>query len=587
MKFHLLILTAFLGGLLSCAEGGGSDRVNGGQEAGSSDNEVTISMRAEPVGLNPILSVQNVSRYVYEHIFQTLNERDPETFELVPLLASTPIVTQGADGTITYRYTIDSLAAWPNGTDVTARDVIFSLKALLNPLVEAGPYRPYYDMIQDVLVDSTDERTFWVVTERPYILADQAIADLYIYPEYAYDPGGYLHDIPLSNFADPQLAEQLAEANAGLRTFADAFNSPDLALDPERIVGSGGYALVAWEPGQRLRLRRRDNYWAQDREEDRLAACPEYLNFRIISDYSAEINALRDNSVDVAIDMPVDIFQEMRNDEYLTSLYDFVALPGFKYFSILLNSDDPLLSDSLTRRALAHTVNVDQLIEQLFPGLAQRIVGPVLPAKSYYNNDLPSIPYDLERAARLLREAGWSDSNGNGILDRTIEGERREFQFQLLTYPMPTSEAVTLVIAEGARRVGIDIQVTKMEPRALMARLDAGDFSATFYGQGFEPTPDDFAQVWSSTSVPPSGTNRGNFNNPEADSLIRKIAITMDTSARATLYRRFQEIIYANQPMIFLYSPYDRIVISKRFEYSISSIAPNLKFNALKLKATQ
>ena len=184
----------------------------------------------------------------------------------------------------------------------------------------------------------------------------------------------------------------------------------------------------------------------------------------------------------------------------------------------------------------------------------------------------------------MLKEAGWEDTNGNGILDKEIDGERREFSFQLLSFNTPTSESFTIVAAEGARQVGVDIEVIRMEGRTLIKRLNDGNFTAAFNGQGVEPTPDDFSQVWLSTSVPPTGTNRVNFQNAEADSLIRKISVTMDSTSRSTLYHRFQEIIYANQPMIFLYSPFDLVVVSKRFDYQVSSIAPNLKFNALRLR---
>ncbi|CAH0999640.1 Oligopeptide-binding protein AppA [Neolewinella maritima] len=585
MTLRVLTLTTALYGLFGCT-GSGPERSEStlGSTAAAPATEVRICIKAEPVGINPILSVQNISRYVSEQVFQTLNEQDPLTFELIPLLASTPIIESNPEGGTAYRYTIDSLATWPNGTAVTAADVVFSLKALMNPLVASGPYRPYYEMVRDVVPAPDDPRTFRVVTQRSYILAAQAIGDLYIYPEYAYDPEGLLRDIPLPALTDPGSAERLAQENVKLRQFAAAFNDPALGYEPERIVGSGPYRLLEWVDGQYLRLQRRDDYWAGDREAAHLTAVPDELRYVIIPDHTTAINALRDLSLDVMIDMPVEEFQQLRDDPYLTQYYDFVNIPGFKYASILFNQDDPLVADSRVRRALAHTVDVDQLIEQLLLGLARRVVGPVLPNKSYYNSQLPFVDYDLDKATRLLREAGWVDTNGDGTVDKLIDGQRRELSFQLLSYPTPDSEAVTLLVAEGARKVGVEIQVVKREPRSLLSTLDAGAFTASFYGQGFEPTPDDFAQVWLSSSVPPIGTNRGNFENAEADRIIRQIATLTDDTKRAALYRRFQEIIYANQPMIFLYSPYDRVVISKRFNYTLSSIAPNIKFNALQPK---
>jgi peptide/nickel transport system substrate-binding protein len=96
-----------------------------------------------------------------------------------------------------------------------------------------------------------------------------------------------------------------------------------------------------------------------------------------------------------------------------------------------------------------------------------------------------------------------------------------------------------------------------------------------------DPNPDEFTQVWASTSVPPAGSNRSGFANKEADRLIKEIAGTMKASDRDPLYRRFQEIIYENQPMVFLFSPATRLVVSKRLKYSTTSLSPGLDFNAL------
>ena len=284
--------------------------------------------------------------------------------------------------------------------------------------------------------------------------------------------------------------------------------------------------------------------------------------------------------------MPIDQYLNLREEAYLNEIYDFVSLPSLKYYSILFNQTDPLLSDSLTRRALAYLFDVDVVMDKFFPNLAKRIAGPVLPSKSYYNQTLQPIPYDLDKAKELLARAGWSDTNGNGILDKTIRGEVREFSFDLLTHSNPTNEGICLYFAQTAAEAGIDIEVIRQEPLRLIERLNTGQFSATFYGVLFEPSPDDFSQMWLSTSVPPVATNRGLFRNPEADSLIRQIAATMDSTKRAPLYKRFQEIVYQNQPMIFLYSPDVALVIAKRLDYTLISLAPNLYFNALRVRET-
>jgi peptide/nickel transport system substrate-binding protein len=546
--------------------------------------ELRIALRAEPDGLNPILTTQSISRYVSEQVFQTLNDLDPSTYELLPLLASVPTREELPDGRVSYRYELDPQARWPNGSPVTVDDVIFSMKLLLHPLIDAGPYGGYFTMVDDVLSDPSQARAFSVIIRQPYMLAAQVIGDLYVYPAYAYDPEGLLASIPLRTFADRKAIQDLIDRDSRLRDFVSVFTDPDKAYAPGKVVGSGPYELASWEAGQRLRLRKREDYWATAAQKPWAEAIAESLAFHIIPDQATLVNALRDNAVDIAMDLPSQAYLKLSQDEYLTGLYDFSAIPGFRYFAILLNQDDPLLRDSSVRRALALAVDVDRIIDQLLPGLARRVVGPVLPDKDYYAEDLPFIPYDPERARKLLTRAGWIDTDGDGVRDKVIDGKRVAFSFPLLSFPTSTSTAIALMVAEAGREVGLDIEVVRREPRALLDQLSSGQYTASFYGQGFDPTPDDFSQVWSSAAVPPLGTNRGNFSNREADRLIERINTTLDSSARDPLYREFQKIIYDNQPMIFLYSPYDRVVVSKRLAYELTAIAPNLKLNAISLR---
>lgn len=548
------------------------------------DNVARIALRAEPTNLNPLLATDASTRFVREMIFQTLNSRDPQTLAPTPLLASLPDVRMEPDGGVSYSYLIDEAASWPNGMPVTAADVVFSLKVVLNPLVDAGPYRPYYEMVSGVVTSPNNERRVRINTKRPYLLAEESLASLPIYPEYAYDPDGLLRTVRLSDLTDPATAQRLADKGGNLKTFADAFNAPEVGREADKIVGSGPYALTGWRDGQRLTLTRRDNYWAAGRNDAWLSARPQQLIFVIIPDNATMVNALRDESVDVVVAMSVDQFKTARNDDYLKARYDFATVQGLVYFGLLMNQNHPLFGDAKTRRAMAHLTDVDVLIDQLLPGLASRISGPVLPAKTYYNDDQALLDYDPDRAVALLTEAGWADTNGDGTLDKEIDGTRQEFRFEFLTPASPTSEAIVTLYKDWLGEVGIDMTVTKRDRRAMGEALNKGNFAMSILGQGFDPNPDEFTQVWASTSVPPNGSNRSGFSNAEADRLIREIKVTLDAKKRKPLYRRFQEIIYENQPMVFLFSPLDRVVVSKRFAFDTKAVSPNINFNDLELK---
>lgn len=545
------------------------------------DNVLRIAQRAEPVTLNPLLAFDPASRYVREMIFQTLNSRDPETMESVPLLAGLPDIRQEANGGASYSFLIDEAATWPNGMPVTAADVIFSLKVVLNPLVPAGPYRSYYDMVDNVITTPSNAKRFRVTTRRPYLLAEESLASLPIYPEYAYDPEGLLRSVRLQDLTDPAKAQRLADQGGALKAFAEQFTAPALGRDPQKVIGSGPYALVSWEDGQQITLQRRPDYWAADRESSWLVARPAEIAFTFIAEEATMVNALRDEQVDVALGLGVDQFQKLRDDAYLTERYDFATVPSLSYFGLLFNQQHPLLRDVKTRRALALLTDVDALINQLLPGLAERVNGPVLPSKTYYNDRLPILEYDPDTAIELLAEAGWGDSDGDGILDQLIDGKQEPFRFTFLCPASRTSEEIATLFQDWLSDVGIEMTIDRQDRRALGENLNKGNFAMTILGQGFNPTPDEFTQVWASSSVPPNGTNRSGFSDSEADGLIRKIRTTLSAEERDPLYRRFQEILYDNQPMIFLFSPLDRLVVSHRFDFTPKSVRPNLNFNDL------
>ena len=548
------------------------------------DNVLRIALRQEPQGLNPVLTAQADARYVNELIFQTLNDQDPETFEIIPLLATTPDIRKEQGGGVSYSYEIDPTAKWPNGLPVTAADVIFSLKAVMNPDVKSGPYKPYYYNIKSIVTSPGNERRFRVMTRRAYLLAPQAIASLVIYPEYAYDPDQLLRNVRLGDLTNEKTAARLKGKNENLMAFAEVFNDISVATEPEKIVGSGPYRLAAWEAGQRITLEKRPDYWAESSRKEELQGKPDKMIFEFIPDPQTTVNALRDEKIDFALNLSAGQFQELREDPFLSTRFDFVAIPSTSFFGLTMNNREGIFKDKTTRQAMAHLVDVDAIIEQFFPnGLASRVHGPVLSGKSYYA-DLPHKDYDPDKALGILKSAGWEDSNGDGTLDKEMDGARQEFKFKFLTFPSPEAEGIGALMKEWMGEAGIELEVVPMGGKALYKELNKGDFDMGLQGMGLDPNPDEFTQVWASTSVPPNGTNRTGFANAEADRIIKQIAVSVNAKSRMPLYRRFQEIIHEEQPMVFLISPATRMVVSKRFAYSTTPISPGVTFGAFEKK---
>lgn len=545
------------------------------------DNVVRANLPQEPRALNPLMTTQGYSRFVWEQIIQTLNTINPATYEQVPLLASEPDVFERPDGGIDYTYDLDPKANWPDGSPVTAADVVFSLKILFNPLIpESGPYRAYYDMIESVSLTPADEKRIKISTKKPYILSEAALGALPIYPEYAYDPDGLTSGIRLRDLLNTSRAERLAETNEDLKKFSETFRDPAYSRDPNKVTGSGPYRLVSWEAGQKIRLERNENYWAAGSDRAWLANEPDAIEFQFITDAATVANALRDQAFDAVIEIETGRFREFKTDPQVSQYYEFADERGFVFNALMLNNEDPILADVRVRRALAMLTDVEAIIETNYGKLATRITGPILPQQSYYNNDLEPIAYDPAAALSLLAKAGWADTDQDGTLDKEIKGEQLELELELLTFTSEVAQSIGLLVQQNAKAVGVDIELKAQDGRTLFGNLNKGDFQIATVGSGKDPGLDDLTQVYSTRSVPPNGGNRMRFGDAESDRLIDRIRVTLDETERNELYRQLQQKIYDEQPMIYLFSVNGRIVISKRFAAETSGMSPGVKLNA-------
>lgn len=543
------------------------------------DNVVRVNIPSEPNSLNPLLTTQAYARYIHELILQPLNAKNPTSLADEPALASLPNVFKRPDGGVDYSYEINADATWPNGLPVTAADVVFTLKLLFNPLVEAGPFRSFYEMIENVTLVPANEKRFKVETNKPNLLSQAAIGSLPIYPAYAYDPTGLLKDVRLRDLLNPSKAKNLADSNENLQQFAAQFNSPEYGRDLDKVIGSGPYQLASWEAGQSIRLEKRENYWADGISDSWMSAQPEAIEFTFVKEAATVANALRDQEFDAVAEMGVEEYQELEKDENVNKYYHFSSTDGFVYYSLFLNQNDPMLADKRTRQALAHLLDLDAIIDDNYGGMAKRTIGPIMPQKSYYNNNLTPYPYDPDRAASLLAEAGWKDSNGNGTLDKEIDGTLTELELKFSSFPTGISQVIALLLQSNAKQVGMDVEVLTQEPRTLIGNVTKGDYQIATMGAGSDPNPDDLTQVFSSRSVPPNGKNRTGFGNAESDRIIDLIRTTLNEQERNQLYLQIQEIMHDEVPMIFLFAPQGRVIFSKRFKAEASPITPGFRLN--------
>ncbi|MFK7796627.1 MAG: ABC transporter substrate-binding protein [Aureispira sp.] len=531
------------------------------------DFTVKISIKDNPDGLNVLLAQSGIASEILDYnVHGGLMEIDPQNVSTFrPYLAKAHPKVENIDGDrVAYHYEIRPEAVWDNGTPITAEDYIFSIKAIKNPKTNASAQRPFLECIQDVIVDPTDPKKFTVISSL-YHVAEVSISTISILPSYHYDPQGLMENFTLTELNDPSQLERLM-ADQRIADFAEEFNN-NYNLEAEAIKGAGPYQITEILANQHIKLERKSEWWGDQVDEPHIAAYPTSLLFRVLSDDNNAILSLKEQELDVMTYIPEEKFVELQNDERTSKNFELQASDGFAYRYIGMNMKSPQLTDVRVRRALAHLVDKEYIAKDLANGFATTVNGPVSPLKAHYNKNITTIPFDVEKASALLAEAGWKDTDGDNILDKTIDGEVVKLSLKML-YPKGKQfyKDVSQILKDEAIRVGIDIQLVSAELAVIIQRLKKRDFDLMILAWGQSPTLDDFKQIWHTESDTYEGNNMVGFGNEETDQLIETIRVTIDETARTALYMRFQEIVAEQQPYVFLVAPKLCSAIHKRFK---------------------
>lgn len=548
------------------------------------ENRAVLHLPSNPQQLNPYNYVDAASATIMRHIFQPLINTDYFTYEMVPQLAKAVPEAVEKDGKIIMEMEIKEGAKWDNGTPVTGEDVAFSLKILKLPKADNERIKPYFEYIEDIEVNADNPRQFTLICGEPYMLMVSALEDLSIIPAYVYDSEGVLKNYTVKELGADNDAlydnEQLTE-------YAEHFNSPK--FQNQIIVGSGPYQYDKWLSNQRVILKKKENWWGATYQSEShwFEAYPDELTFEIINDPTTAVVAVKGEHIDALNRInPLTFIEELKRSESFNQKYNMYTPTQFLYAYIGLNMRSNKFDDVRVRRAMRHIMDTPTYQDKVFYGLAEQVPSFIHPAKKeFLNPNVKPHMYDLDKAGQLMTEAGWSDSNGNGIIDKKIDGELVEFEVDFL-YPnvAKTSEKAVLMFQESARTVGIKVNVTPIEFTVMLEKTKSHNFDM-FYGIWASPANEsDPKQIWHTDSYN-GGSNYVGFGTPESDKLIDALRIELDKAERAKMYKRLQEIIDEEAPYVFMSATQNRVVIHNKFgKVKTSGIQPGYFAPSFQLK---
>jgi peptide/nickel transport system substrate-binding protein len=481
-------------------------------------NILRRNINGEPKTLNPLTSKDLYATYIQDYIFETLLDRDYDTLEWKPLLADKWDVSP--DGKI-ITFHIDPRARFSDGTPVTADDVVFTYKTMVNPQIDAQASASFFEDCQDCV--KIDDRTVRFTWKKTYFLSLE-VSNVMVLPKHAYE------------FKDPKEFNDLTD----------------------KLVGSGPYKFKEWKTGQHIILERNENYWLGRPAFDE-------VQYRIILGEQAGVQALKAGELD---ELPItsEWYVKLKDDPEILSRFHLLrySTSASGYAFIGWNNARPPFDDKRVRQAMTMLVWREQLREYLLFGLNQLTTGPFWPNSNQYDKTVPMLPYDRRAALALLKEAGWEDRNGDGWLENE-KGQRFAFEFSWPSGNQQTRDLVR-ILREEFRRAGIDMSERGYTWAVFDIKMNTHDFDAltlSWGGGGVEADP---YQIWDSASIANQGSNFISFRNAEADRLIETARATIDAKKRTEIFHQFDWLIHEEQPYTFLWSRDTLRLVSKRVQ---------------------
>jgi peptide/nickel transport system substrate-binding protein len=465
----------------------------------------------EPSNLLPVLSSDSASSDIQAFVYNGLLRYDKNLRIEGELAESWEVSPDNL--TITFHLRKD--VRWHDGRPFTAADVLFTYRLLIDPQVPTAYAERYRQVVK---AETPDPYTFRVTYDKP--LASALVSWMFpVHPRH-------------------------------LLLGQDITKSP-LVRAP---VGTGAYRFVEWTSGEKVVLEANDDYFEGKPYIHRVV-------YRIIPDLSTMFLELRNGGLD---SMPLTPLQYARQTDTSAFRRMFVKYhyPDFSYAYLGFNLRRPMFQDIRVRRALAHALDKQELVDGVLLGLGMVATGPYKPGTWPYNPRVRRYAYDPAEARRLLEEAGWRDRDGDGVREK--DGQR--FSFTIVTN-QGNDQRIKAgeIIQRRFREVGVEVKLRVIEWAAFLKDfINPGNFDATILAWTIVPDPDAY-NVWHSSKTAVGELNFVGFKNAEVDRLLEEGRRTLDRAKRKVVYDRFQEILADQQPYIFLYVPEALPVVAKRF----------------------
>ena len=482
---------------------------------------VRIGMAGYPDSLNPGNGLLSESYSLYELVFDT-PIAVASSGEYVPELATEWSASE--DG-LTWTMTIVDGATFHDGEPLTAEDVAFSIQLYKD--TEDFPFLPSYASVFET-IEATDATTVTLTTLEPLGNFEANMAFIYVLPKHIWE----------------------AEADA-------------VAFENAEMIGSGAFKLVEAVQNESVELAANTDYWATPPNIDGVI-------FQKFDNADARITALTTGDIDAITEFPATAVSALQNTENVeVHIADIAA--GGSLRDIILNvvADDacpaedgvcsghPALKDLAVRQALAHAVDKQQIIDVATLGTAAPGLSMVPPGLGdYYASEVEDYAYDVDAANALLDDAGYEDSDGDGVreclADQDCESGNLTFRFNYAD-DIDTAPREAELLQGMWEQIGVAIEIQGLDADTLTSVCcPAFDYDIMLWGWGSDPDPAFLLGVALCSEID-SGFSETGYCDPAYDELYDQQAIELDHDARVDQIHQMQQMLIEDVPYIIPY----------------------------------
>lgn len=508
-----------LGGL-GAAAFVGAPGLGGGAAAASGTNRalaVHAAMQEGKAGGTLIASIPFDLWSVYNPLIgQSDGFIFDQLFRFDANLVPTPLLVQSyevSDDRLVYTLNLVQNATWHDGEPVTAQDVVFTWQTVLKPEVNF----PYKFALQvngeDIQAEAVDDYTVKLTLPGP-----SAALIAHLAAPWVFSPA----------------PKHLLEGE-----------NPDTAAFNTNPIGNGAFKFKEQVDGDHQTLVRNDAYWGGAPLLDELITRP-------ITDLQARVAAFQAGEVDVDT-----------REEDLIATQQFASVEGSTAYILptpyvqqfILNNADPVLSDPIVRKAIAHSLDRAAMVRTVVGDEAYAANSVIGTSHWAYNPGVATYEYDPEKSKSMLDEAGWTVGDG-GIREK--DGVKLSF----LNQPWRDFERnYSTLIQQYLQAVGIEMKIETVPDYATIQEIRTSGTAQSLYYGSIDYEPGELHQYFHSSQMAPAGQNLWNYSNPEVDALLEQGNGEIDIEVRKPIYAKVQELIMADCATIPMHVHLNNVIV--------------------------